>query len=323
MCSYILFVLHHHTFISLNLVCRPVDVIYGFQLQRLLLASLVHTSLPGLCLALLICWRRFAWLERRAGTLGFVVWFIWCSLIVHSIYCLGALVLAAIVGAQGPLDGEVHGLLPLLTANLVASIKGTDASTVWLWPFPLHVPVRAFPIVVVAMSWSLHFEAHLDVIAAYAVASIFPSLLDEPGTVVLDMVEQVSLGKLLVVVLQSSDAFVCRPPPDSVGELSSARSVGGATPERQPAAMLQPHVMPSRPDLPSLNAASVHSTPGEVATRSAATTASLSRASSAGASGFGRPPLKVGSIKSNPFILADSAVTTGKSLATAANAANR
>ena len=49
--SYLLYQLDHHLFVSLDLTCRPVDVIYGLQVQRLLLSSFVHTSLLGLLLA--------------------------------------------------------------------------------------------------------------------------------------------------------------------------------------------------------------------------------------------------------------------------------
>merc|ERR1719203_2366304 len=100
--SYVLFVFDHHDFISLDLVCRPGDVVYGLQLQRLLLASLAHTSLGGLCLAVALCWRRFAWLENQRGTVGFIAWFVWTSVLLHGVFCVVALCLGLFIG-QGVL----------------------------------------------------------------------------------------------------------------------------------------------------------------------------------------------------------------------------
>ncbi|CAJ1460144.1 unnamed protein product, partial [Effrenium voratum] len=127
---YLLYVLDHHLFVGLNIVCRPVDVIRGWQLQRLLQASFAHSSLLGLLLAVLVSWRRFACLENRAGTLAFLLWFILSSVLLHSIYCIVALVSWPFVG-DWLMNSEVHGLFPVLVANLVASIKDTDNSYIW------------------------------------------------------------------------------------------------------------------------------------------------------------------------------------------------
>lgn len=208
---YLLYLLDHHEFVSLNVVCRPVDVIYGLQVQRLLQASFAHTSTPGLLLALLVCSRRFTWLERQAGTLGFLVWFFWSSLLLHVTYCLAALLLSPVFGTW-MMTGEVHGLFPLLVASHAASIKETDNSTVWLWPLPFHVPVRAFPVALIVLCWLLHFEAHFDIVTAYLAAVAVPSWLDVPSNEMLDRVEQSGLGKRVMSLLQYFDSFVCRPP---------------------------------------------------------------------------------------------------------------
>mmetsp|Transcript_52405 Transcript_52405/g.94072 ORF Transcript_52405/g.94072 Transcript_52405/m.94072 type:complete len:325 (-) Transcript_52405:56-1030(-) len=209
--SYLLFIFNHHEFISLDLVCRPVDVIFGWQVQRLFLASFVHTSLLGLLLALLVCWRRFSWLERQTGTLGFLVWFAWSSAVLHSAHCLAMLCLSPILGWD-LLGSEVHGLFPILTANLVLSIKDSDSSTVWLWPLPFHVSIRAFPVVIIGLSWLFHLQVHFDVITAYILASTCPAWFMEPSQDMLDRLEQTTAAKWLLAQLQVSDAFVFRQP---------------------------------------------------------------------------------------------------------------
>jgi len=182
--------------------CRPYDVLFGFQ---------VHKSLFGLCLALLVCWRRFAWLENKIGTLGFLLWFAWSSVVLHGSYCLGMFALTAFVGPS-VIHQEVHGLFPLITANLVLSIRDSGNTDVWLWPLPFHVSVRAFPLVVMGISWFLHWDAHLDIVFAYCLASACPSWFREPAPGHLARVEQTSPGQWLLTWLQASDRFVCRQP---------------------------------------------------------------------------------------------------------------
>lgn len=233
---YVLYTVDHHLFIGLDLVCRPADVIYGLQLQRLVLASFVHTSLIGLVVAVALSWRRFAWLEHHSGTLGFLIWFVWTSVLLHGTFCLVALFLATIFG-QGLLTGEVHGLFPLLTANLVASIKDSDSSTVWLWPLPFHVSVRAFPLVVIGLTWILHLEAHFDVIVAYALAALCPQWLVEPPSEFLDKAEQSPFGGWLLSRLTVFEAFVCRQPcggSDDFGLKTAETSGLGAAPVSAP-----------------------------------------------------------------------------------------
>lgn len=208
---YALFAWSHHLFVSLDLVCRPVDVIYGLQLHRLLLASFAHTSLLGLCLAVLVCWRRFAWLEHQYGTLGFVVWFLWNSVLLHGAYCVFAVSLAGVFDA-GAASREVHGLFPLLTASLVAGGRDSDNAEVWLWPLPLHVPVRTLPLIVIALSWIFHWEAHYDVAVAFVVASVAPGLVEPDIIWLSNQVEQTPPGRAALAWLQSFDSFVCRPP---------------------------------------------------------------------------------------------------------------
>mmetsp|Transcript_76629 Transcript_76629/g.228384 ORF Transcript_76629/g.228384 Transcript_76629/m.228384 type:complete len:290 (+) Transcript_76629:120-989(+) len=209
--AYALYVLDHHVFVSLDLTCRPADVIYGMQVQRLLLASFTHTSLLGLCFALAVSWRRFAWLEHEYGTLGFLLWFAWCSLLLHGIYCLVYVLLAAIFGF-GVAGSEVHGLFPLLVASLALSMHSSDASEVWLWPLPLHVSVKVLPPIVIALAWLLHWEAHYDVAVAYAVARIAPWLVEPDALILAERAEQTPWGRWILGKLQNSDAFVCRPP---------------------------------------------------------------------------------------------------------------
>lgn len=208
---YALFCLDHHTFVTLDLTCRPLDVVYGLQVQRLLLASFAHTSLPGLCLAIAVSWRRFAWLESQFGTMGFLLWFMWCSVLLHATYCLAWALLAPILGGEST-GSEVHGLFPLLTASLVLSMHASDAAEVWLWPLPLHVSVRFLPLVVIALAWLLHWEAHYDVAVAYVLARAAPWLIEPEVLRIAERAEQTALGKLLLSKLQDSDAFVCRPP---------------------------------------------------------------------------------------------------------------
>lgn len=214
--AYLLYTLDHHDFISWNLVCRPVDVIYSVQLQRLVLTSLVHKSALSLTFALFICSRRFAWLENLTGTLGFLVWFFWTSVVVHGAYCFIAMCLAPILG-QWLMSGEVRGLFPLITAHLVASIKDSDNSCVSLWPLPFHVPVRAFPLVVICLCWVFHMEAHFDVIVAYAIASAAPQLVVEPSQIIVDKVEQTAAGTWLLARLQAFDSFACKQPESGRG----------------------------------------------------------------------------------------------------------
>lgn len=220
---FILFKLDHHLFVTLDLACRPVDVIYGLQVQRLLFASFVHTSLPGLCLALLVCWRRFACLERQAGTLTFLIWVIWASVLLHAVYCVVALLFTVILG-PGSIAGEVRGLFPLLIANLVVGIRDTGA-TVWLWPLPYQVSVRAFPVIIIALSWLLHCESHLDVVVAYFVASTVPSFVAEPNADLADRLEKLAPGGFnwMHRLLQRFDCFVCSPASGS--DLRAAGSV--------------------------------------------------------------------------------------------------
>mmetsp|Transcript_34179 Transcript_34179/g.92530 ORF Transcript_34179/g.92530 Transcript_34179/m.92530 type:complete len:301 (-) Transcript_34179:117-1019(-) len=224
---YVLYSLDHHAFVALDLTCRPVDVVYGLQVQRLLLASFAHTSLPGLCLALALCWRRFAWLENQFGTMGFLLWFMWCSVLLHAVYCLAYVLFAPILGG-GIAGSEVHGLFPLLTASLVLGIHSSDAGAVWLWPLPLHVDVRVLPLVVIALAWILHWEAHYDVAVAYLLARAAPWLVEPEVLRITERAEQTALGKVLLARLQDSDAFVCRPPFLSSEDPCAAAKLSGA-----------------------------------------------------------------------------------------------
>lgn len=219
--TYCLFIFDHHDFISLDLVCRPGDVVYGLQLQRLFLASFAHTSLPSLCLAIGLCWRRFAWLEHERGTLGFLAWFAWASLLLHGTFCLVAVCFSAFLGSPSLLGAEVHGLFPLLVASLVASQRDSDSTEVWLWPLPFHVNVRWFPFVVIGLCWLFHMSAHFDVVVSYFVASSAPDFV-EPGSMdvwLLHQFETTPFGRWLGSLLEGSDAFVCRPPTAVTGGL--------------------------------------------------------------------------------------------------------
>eukprot|EP00419_Tripos_fusus_P073100 CAMPEP_0172894236 /NCGR_PEP_ID=MMETSP1075-20121228/150438_1 /TAXON_ID=2916 /ORGANISM="Ceratium fusus, Strain PA161109" /LENGTH=93 /DNA_ID=CAMNT_0013749227 /DNA_START=745 /DNA_END=1022 /DNA_ORIENTATION=+ len=91
-------------------------------------------------------------------------------------------------------------------------------------------------------------------------------------------------------------------------ELSLTRSVRGAASERQTVNVLQPGGGQYSPDLPLTRAApALQSSSGGVVAESTAAAATLNRASGAMVPPSGRPPIKVGSIKCNPFILADIA----------------
>ena len=214
---YLLSILEPHLFLELHAVCRPRDVIYGWQIHRLLQASFAHSSILGLLLAALVSWRRFAGLENRAGTMAFLVWFVVTSFILHSAYCLLAILSLPFLG-DWLMNSEVHGLYPVLVANLVTSIKETDNGSVWLWPLPFHVSTRSFPLVVMTLSWLLHMDSHLDVSVAYFAAVAAPDLFEEPNNSFLDRVEQ-ALGKSFLGLLQAFDCFVCRPPTGEVSGL--------------------------------------------------------------------------------------------------------
>lgn len=204
---YGLFVFDHHDFISFDLTCKPADVIQGLQVQRLLLASFTHTSLPGLCLAIGVSWRRFSWIEHQNGTVGFLIWFTLVSLLLHGTYCVFAVFADAVLGT-GLTGTEVHGLFPILIASLVAGMRESDNSEVWLWPLPFHVSVRAFPVVIIGLTWIFHMHAHFDVAVAYAVAAVVPEAV-EPKPDVFGL-EQGGVGQWLLSVLGGSEAFVCR-----------------------------------------------------------------------------------------------------------------
>jgi len=227
---YILYNADHHLFVTLNLVCRPVDVVFGLQVQRLIFASFVHTSLPGVIFALLLCWRRFSCIEHQVGTLGFIVWFVWTSVLVHGCWCVMAFFLMWFMGPS-ILSSEVHGLFPLLTAKLVASVKESDNSTVWLWPLPFHISTRVFPLVVIVLTWLLHWDAHFDVVAAYLLASFAPWLVVEPTSELLDRIENTTAGKMVLSKLQASDKFVCRQPTGPVQDKFAAKPKNSTTPQ--------------------------------------------------------------------------------------------
>jgi len=222
--SYFLFNFAHHDFIAWDLTCKPSDVVYSWQFQRLIFASFVHTSLPGLLLAFLVCWRRFSWIEHQLGSLGFVVWFVWASVVLHGFYCIAMVCVAPFLGFE-VLGNEVQGLFPLVIANLVLGMKDSDNEQVWLWPFPFYVSTRVFPLVIIALSWLLHAKAHYDVISAFCVASTLPTCVLEPSQSMLEMFEQTAAGQLLLSFLQSFDSFVCRPP--SKGSFSQPTSQSG------------------------------------------------------------------------------------------------
>lgn len=210
-CTYLLFKFKHHEFITLDITCRPGDVIYFLQIQRLLFASFAHTTVSGLVLGVAVCWRRFSWLEHQHGTLGFLLWFVWSSVFLHGSYCIAAFFTTPFFG-DSLMDGEVHGLLPLLTANLVLGLRDQDIKEVWLWPLPIYVSTKMFPLVLIGISWFCHFEAHFDVVFAYCAALVMPEAILEPGPQILDMLEASPLGQIGVQHLQRSDAFVCRLP---------------------------------------------------------------------------------------------------------------
>lgn len=201
----------HHTYQTLNLPCRPVDVVFGLQLQRLVLASFVHTSFPGLCLALLISWRRFAYLEANYGTFGFLLWFFWLSLVLHGAYCFVAICIGPLFDSSAG-SGEVKGLFPLLVASLVAGSRESGDTEVWLWPLPFHVSLRALPLVVMGSTWLFHLQAHYDVVVAYLLAQFVPSLVELDVARLSEAVEQTALGRCALGWLQGFDAYQCRPP---------------------------------------------------------------------------------------------------------------
>eukprot|EP00927_Polykrikos_kofoidii_P063719 TRINITY_DN58588_c0_g1_i1.p1 TRINITY_DN58588_c0_g1~~TRINITY_DN58588_c0_g1_i1.p1 ORF type:complete len:295 (-),score=29.74 TRINITY_DN58588_c0_g1_i1:36-920(-) len=237
---YLIYRFDYSDFIQLNMVCKASDALVFWNIfrwegnvydtvmvwrwQRLITVSFVHTSLAELCFVLLVFWRRLVWIENRMGTLGFVVWFVWSSCVVHAIVCASICVVACFLDIVRPAEVDLHGLYPLLVTHLATQSGGNCANeSIWLWPLPLHVPVRVFPFVVVLCSWLMHCYAHLDVAAAYVLAVNSPLWLLEPSTAALDTFERSWLGVTLLAALQRSDAFVCRQPCGSSGDLFEQR----------------------------------------------------------------------------------------------------
>jgi len=186
-------------------------VVFGLQLHRLFLASFVHTHLPSLFFSVWLCWSRFACLEANWGTLGFLVWFFFVSLVIHGTYCFATLTVGTIFDPTAG-TGEVKGLYPLIVANFVVSARESADAQVWLWPLPLHVSMRAVPAVVIALTWLLHWEAHYDVLVAYVLATVLPNVVEPDLARLTDSIEKTAIGGFVVSWLQGFDSFVCRPP---------------------------------------------------------------------------------------------------------------
>lgn len=230
--TYLLYILDHTDFRRLFLVCNADDIIYHFKIQGLFLASMTFESLPALLIAIAVSHRRFAFLEYQLGTVGFLVWFMRTSVLFHAAFCVMMFLLSAFDNSV--LKEEVHGLWPLIIINIVGSFREAENSTVWLWPLPLHVPIKAFPAILIAIAWISHSYMHLDVVAAYLLACFFPSGFLEPSKTFLDLTEQNSAAKALINGLQNFDSFVCRPPSEPSASFndflhSTDTGIGAAT----------------------------------------------------------------------------------------------
>eukprot|EP00928_Gymnodinium_smaydae_P015197 TRINITY_DN15574_c0_g1_i2.p1 TRINITY_DN15574_c0_g1~~TRINITY_DN15574_c0_g1_i2.p1 ORF type:complete len:169 (+),score=41.58 TRINITY_DN15574_c0_g1_i2:288-794(+) len=141
--------------------------------------------------------------------------------------------------------GEAKGLLPVLVASHMAeaapcsehgSTRGFNVGSVRVWPLPLHVSARAFPVLLIGAAWLAHGEAQLDVAVAYVAAACAPRFFhwDDVGsaastlTAKVSSVEHSTIGWRVLEVLRASDAFVCPPPstsPASTATLELHRAV--------------------------------------------------------------------------------------------------
>eukprot|EP00747_Dinoflagellata_sp_TGD_P019184 gnl/TRDRNA2_/TRDRNA2_127001_c0_seq1.p1 gnl/TRDRNA2_/TRDRNA2_127001_c0~~gnl/TRDRNA2_/TRDRNA2_127001_c0_seq1.p1 ORF type:complete len:278 (+),score=19.74 gnl/TRDRNA2_/TRDRNA2_127001_c0_seq1:115-948(+) len=225
---YLLYALDLHDFVSLHTQCKPYDIMYRFRLQGLLFASVTFKSWPALLVGMLVSWRRFATIEYDVGTLGFLLWFVCTSVLFHGSYCVLTFLLSCFYGSIDVMTGEVHGLWPVIIATLVVSAKDSDNLTVMLWPLPIQVPARVYPLILVVVAWISHAEASFDVAAAYIIAGILPAWLWEPSASALDALEQSTAGRALLHQLQALDCFVCRPPPITAATCGPVLAVAGA-----------------------------------------------------------------------------------------------
>jgi len=222
--SYVFTVLPVREVVPVSLECTPLKVLNDLQFHLLLFASLIHTSLPGLVLALVICWRRFCGLENTLGTMGFSVWFISTSVVIHGLYCLLAVFVGRLLDSDWLLTSPVHGLFPLLVLALVSEAQDHPHTQVWLWPSPIHVSASYFPYAVVALSWLVHMDAHLDVLPALLLGRLCPvaSLVPAPATVA--WVEHSACCSALLPRIATAAGFV--PAGNDLGGLPGFTTVG-------------------------------------------------------------------------------------------------
>jgi len=213
---------------SHDLVCIPYQVFYEWKLLGLLTASLTHMSLGGFAFAIVLCWRRFASLEYQMGSVGFLWWFLWTSVLYHASYCLCVYILSFAFD-EVVMRGEVHGMFPLAIVNFVSNIKETNDGTVHLWPLPVPIPIRFLPPIIIVIALVLNFEANalnlvhhgvIPLVLIYVLAGAFPVWL-EPSGAILDTFMQHSIGSYVLKFLQGFDSFVCPPPS---GPFSSSTS---------------------------------------------------------------------------------------------------
>lgn len=208
--TYVFYCLDTSDFYKSYIDCNARQVFYKLQLQGLLLASVTFESWPALAIAITLSWRRFSFLEYQVGTSGFLVWFVWNTVVFHTLFIV--MMLALSIFDDWVMNEEVHGLWPLLIIHFVSTVRDSSNGTVWLWPLPYHVPERSFPLILIVIAWVAHSYIHLDVMVAYFLACFSPSWLLEPSISFLDQVEQAPVFSQLLKSLQSCDAFVCRPP---------------------------------------------------------------------------------------------------------------
>ncbi|CAD7922827.1 unnamed protein product [Amoebophrya sp. A120] len=155
------------------LACSPANVFDRWWLWTLCTTTYVHHELFSLAGGLLLGWRRFVRAENEHGTVGFLLWLLFVSAVIHVVYVIACHLVFEYFDPR--LAGEpVHGLWPLVCLLFTYDAKLDPFGEVLLWPLPLTVYTRTVPLLALFGAWLVHFDAHLDSIVAMLVALALP-----------------------------------------------------------------------------------------------------------------------------------------------------
>jgi len=169
-CSFIGYLFSDQLFIA----CTPDAVFSNYYAITLFTSTYAYNSIFSLVGCVFIGWRRLVQLETENGTFGFLLWILWVSLTVHTIY----VVLAFFVIAKWDptiVSQPVHGVWPLLCATFVYDAKSDPLGEVKLWPLQFSLYNRVMPVLCVLLSWCTHMNYHLDVIVALIFSLVAPA----------------------------------------------------------------------------------------------------------------------------------------------------